>query len=100
MPSPRWEQNQPREQSAAESRDPKHEFHISQTPQLQLLPPQNPQGQRCPQSPGAVGAAAGRYSINHGWPGSDNSGFYLPVFGRSVRNDLQMLFTAFGLAVN
>lgn len=26
--------------------------------------------------------------------------FYLPVFGISVRNDLQMLFTAFGLGVN
>lgn len=45
--------------------------------------PKPPRGQCCPQNPGAAGAAAeaaGRYSINHRRLGSDDSGFYLPVF--------------------
>lgn len=114
MPLPRWEQKQPQNQNALESSSKTRasvQLHIGQTPRLQRgagpapapATPKPPRGQRCPQNPGATGAAAeaaGRYSINHRRLGSDDSGFYLPVFGISVRNDLQMLFTAFGLGVN
>lgn len=65
--------------------------------------PKTPGASAAPKTPGAAGAAAeaaGRYSINHRQPGSDDSVLYLPVFGISVRNYLQMLFTAFGLGVN